>query len=63
VTVAVVEEKPPMKRTHKDATGAEVQGAVEWRTTMMPGDLFVVNYTYAIDLPAKAELEGGNRRE
>jgi uncharacterized protein (TIGR02231 family) len=63
ITVAVVEEKPPMKRTNKDATGAEVSGAVEWRTTMMPGDLFTVSYTYAIDLPAKAELEGGNRRE
>ena len=52
-----------MKRTHKDAAGLDVPGAVEWRTVVMPGDQFVIQYAYAIDLPAKAELEGGNRRE
>jgi hypothetical protein len=63
VTVEVLEEKPPLKRTNKDALGNEVPGAFEWKVTVMPGDTMNLELKYAIDLPAKAELEGGNRRE
>lgn len=63
VSVQLLEERPPAKRTAKDAFGNEVPGALEWTLTLMPGDTTSVDYKYAIDLPAKAELEGGNRRE
>jgi uncharacterized protein (TIGR02231 family) len=63
VVVNVVEEKPPIKRTNKDAAGNEVTGAFEWRLTVMPGDTQLVDFSYAIELPAKTELEGGNRRD
>ena len=63
VLVNVVEEKPPIKRTGKDAFGNEGHGGFEWRITVMPGATHNVDFAYTIDLPAKAELEGGNRRE
>ena len=63
VTVNVLDERPPIKRTQKDAQGNEVTGAFEWRAVLMPGDTQTFELAYAIDLPAKAELEGGNRRE
>ena len=63
VVVQVIEEKPPITRTDRDAAGHEVKGAFEWRVTIMPGDTQKLALKYAIDLPAKAELEGGNRRE
>jgi hypothetical protein len=63
VTVTVLEEKPPILRTNKDAAGNEVMGAFEWRVTVMPGATQALELKYAIDLPAKAELEGGNRRD
>jgi hypothetical protein len=59
----MLEEKPPAKRTDKDPAGNEVKGGLEWRVVVMPGDLSVIAHAYAIDLPAKTELEGGNRRE
>lgn len=63
VTVTVLEERPPLQRTAKDALGNEVVGAFEWRARLVPGDSQAFELKYAIDLPAKAELEGGNRRE
>jgi hypothetical protein len=63
VVVQVIEEKPPIARTDKDAAGHDVKGAFEWRVSIMPGDTQKLVLKYAIDLPAKAELEGGNRRE
>ncbi|MCC7071218.1 MAG: DUF4139 domain-containing protein [Deltaproteobacteria bacterium] len=63
VSVQLVEERPPAKRTNKDAAGADVVGALEWHLTVMPGETARIDYKYVIDLPAKAELEGGNRRE
>jgi hypothetical protein len=63
VTVSMVEERPPAKRTNKDAFGNEVLGGLEWRVTVMPGEVQSVAHTYAVDLPAKTELDGGNRRE
>lgn len=63
VTVQLLEERPPSRRTHKDAFGNEVLGALEWTLTLMPGDTALIDWKYAIDLPAKSELEGGNRRE
>ncbi len=63
VTVQVLEEKPPINRTDKDAHGQELKGGFEWRAVLMPGVKHSVDFTYSIDLPAKAELSGGNRRE
>lgn len=63
VSVTVLEERPPLQRTGKDAVGNEVAGAFEWRARLLPGDTQAFELKYAIDLPAKAELEGGNRRE
>ncbi|MBI1944714.1 MAG: DUF4139 domain-containing protein [Deltaproteobacteria bacterium] len=63
VSVQLVEERPPAKRSNKDAAGNDVPGAIEWHLTVMPGETARIDYKYAIDLPAKAELEGGNRRE
>ena len=63
IVVAVLEETPPLVRTNRDAAGLEVLGAFEWRVTVMPGATQKLLLKYAIDLPAKAELEGGNRRE
>ena len=63
VSVQLVEERPPAKRSNKDAAGNDLAGALEWHLTVMPGETARVDYKYVIDLPAKAELEGGNRRE
>lgn len=63
VSVQLLEERPPSRRTDKDAFGNEVPGALEWTLTLMPGDTAHLDWKYAIDLPAKSALEGGNRRE
>jgi uncharacterized protein (TIGR02231 family) len=63
VSVQVLDEKPPIKKTNKDAFGNELVGGFEWRVTVMPGATQNIDFAYAIDLPAKTELDGGNRRD
>ncbi len=63
VAVQLLDGSPPPTRTNTDPVGAVMPGGLLWRTTLMPNTTFVVEHNYAITLPAKSELVGGNRRE
>src|SRR5690606_31764968 len=63
IAVTLLSSVPPERKRDEDAHGHTLKGGLAWRVVIEPGQLGVVEYSYAIDLPAKAELVGGNRRE
>jgi hypothetical protein len=40
-----------------------LKGAYRWQTELVPGDPKTLSASYAIEIPSKLELVGGNRRE
>ena len=63
VGVQLVESRPSPTRTDRDPTGGDLGGGLHWLVDVPPGETTAVEYTYRVTLPAKFELEGGNRRE
>lgn len=63
IKVELVESKPPAKRSERGPDGLPLKGALSWRLVVQPGSTETIEARYTIDLPAKLELVGGNRRE
>jgi hypothetical protein len=63
IKVELVDSKPPAKRSETGPQGSPLQGALQWRLVVQPGSTETIEARYTIDLPAKLELVGGNRRE
>jgi uncharacterized protein (TIGR02231 family) len=61
--VNLVESDPKPQQDEKGPRGGRMEGAAHWKLEVPPGEESTVTYTYTIELPAKAELVGGNRRE
>ncbi len=63
IEVTLLESQPAPTRTDRDPDGQHLAGGLFWRVELAPGETTVLEYTYRVTLPAKFELDGGNRRE
>jgi len=63
VKVELVDAHPPARRGEHGPDGHPLKGALSWRVVLAPGATETLEHRYTIDLPAKQELVGGNRRE
>lgn len=63
IKVELVETVPPPSGRDKDVQGNALTGVLRWDLALNPGGRAEVNYRYTIDISARKELVGGNRRE
>lgn len=63
VEIELVESTPRAERYDQAERGRPVDGGLRWRVPLDPGAKRTVAYRYRIELPAKFEIVGGNRRE
>ena len=63
IAVELDSTTPPVSARNRDAAGAEAEGALRWDLALLPGKMIEVRYRYTIDISARKELVGGNRRE
>ena len=63
IQVTVLDSTPEMTRRDHWLDGAPLKGGLVWTLTVEPNVKRDVSLHYAITLPAKTELMGGNRRE
>jgi len=63
IQVTVLDSTPEMTRRDHWLDGAPLKGGLVWTLTLEPNVKKDVSLHYAITLPAKTELMGGNRRE
>jgi hypothetical protein len=63
LTVELLEADPTPRRTEEGPQGETLRGALRWSVQLPPGEERAISYRYAVELPAKAEVLGGNRRE
>jgi uncharacterized protein (TIGR02231 family) len=61
VQVEVTEVAPPWKNFEQDRR--PIEGSYRWRVTVAPGGSEHLRARYAVTIPSKSELVGGNRRE
>ncbi|MBU0551488.1 DUF4139 domain-containing protein [Myxococcota bacterium] len=55
--------QPEPEGLDEDPNGARLEGALRWRLSLPPHGHASIEYGYAIEIPAKMELRGGNRRD
>ncbi len=63
LTVTLVESVPAAERTDRDPQGRTLEGGLRWTLTVSPGSTDVLAWHYRLELPAKSEVIGGNRRD
>lgn len=63
VHVELIESSPTPISDDRDPQGEPLEGGLRWQITIPGRGAAEVRYRYAITLPAKQEIEGGNRRE
>ncbi len=61
--VEVIETKPPWRPWEPPASEEPLRGGYAWRVRLEPKAKLELHATYAVKLPAKLELLGGNRRD
>ncbi|MCO5168430.1 MAG: DUF4139 domain-containing protein [Planctomycetes bacterium] len=62
VSVGKEHADPPWELLHRQEDGSVLRGGRRWRLTLKPGEERKLVATYALELDAKNELVGGNRR-
>lgn len=63
IGVELIESRPAPVRTDRGPRGEPLAGGLSWTVEVPPGEHVVVEHAYRITLPARFELDGGNRRE
>jgi len=63
LTVEVLESSPAAEPYPQTERGTRVEGGLAWSLTLPPGGERALSFAYRIDLPAKREVVGGNRRD
>ncbi len=61
--VQLLESRPSPTRTERGPHGESLAGGLQWAVEVAPGEHVAVEFTYRVTLPARFELDGGNRRE
>jgi hypothetical protein len=61
--VQLLESRPAPTRTDRGPHGEALEGGLQWGVELPPGEHTAVEFTYRVTLPARFELDGGNRRE
>ena len=61
--VQLVASSPDPVRVDQSHDGQPLKGGLRWTVTLQPNKPESVDYHYQLVLPAKAEVQGGNRRE
>lgn len=56
-------EASPAPRREAGPRGENIPGGLTWSLTLAPGRMHQIKYRYTIDISARKELVGGNRRE
>lgn len=54
---------PEAVKVEKSHDGQPLKGGVKWTLTLQPNKQETVEYHYQVVLPARSEVNGGNRRE
>ncbi len=63
VKVSLLSSTPQPEATGRAPSGEPVEGALRWTLEVAPGAVSHVAWQYRLELPAKLEVVGGNRRE
>ena len=63
VTVVLVGTSPPAKPYEQLERGEPVKGGLVWELELQPGQTRELSLDYRLELPAKREIAGGNRRD
>ncbi len=63
IGVELVDSRPAPVRTDRGPDGEPLAGGLTWTLELPPGEHVAVEHTYRVTLPARFELDGGNRRE
>ncbi len=63
VKIELIESTPPAEKYDQKERGRPIDGGLKWKIALDPGGKRTVSYTYRIELSAKSEIQGGNRRE
>jgi hypothetical protein len=63
VKIVLVESSPSVEPYDQRDRGRPLDGGVKWKIGLDAGAKRTLSFTYRIELPAKCELDGGNRRE
>ncbi|HEY2510467.1 MAG TPA: DUF4139 domain-containing protein, partial [Polyangiaceae bacterium] len=63
VTVKLLSSNPERAAYDQAARGAPIRGGFAWSLPVPAGGLATIDWSYRVTLPAKSELQGGNRRE
>jgi hypothetical protein len=63
ISVELVESRPSPVRTDRGPRGEPLAGGLSFTVEVPPGEHVVTDHTYRVTLPARFELDGGNRRE
>lgn len=63
VEIELVESTPRAETYDQSERGRPIDGGLRWRLPLEAGAKRSVAYRYRIELPAKSEIVGGNRRE
>ena len=63
VAVKLLPGEPPPKRYTQEERGARLKGGLLWELELGAGERREVSFGYVLELPAKREIVGGNRRD
>ena len=63
VTVKLLSSNPERAAYDQAGRGAPIRGGLAWSLPVPAGGLSTIDWSYRVTLPAKSELQGGNRRE
>ncbi|MEW5854094.1 MAG: DUF4139 domain-containing protein [Myxococcota bacterium] len=63
IQVSLISSTPEAARVDRSVDDRPLRGGLRWSLTLEPNKPAAVDYHYQVTLPAKAELDGGNRRE
>jgi hypothetical protein len=61
--VTLGQSAPPVERTDRGPDGELLEGGLNVKVTLMPGDAMKLVHSYTLNLPAKLDVVGGTRRE
>jgi hypothetical protein len=61
--ITLGQSAPPVERTDRGPDGELLEGGLNVKVTLMPGDAMKLVHSYTLSLPAKLDVVGGTRRE
>lgn len=61
--VALTAHEPRATRYEQEDVGHPVRGGLKWSLELPPGGQRQIKFSYSLKLPARSEIQGGNRRE